>query len=60
MLRYPARLAVEGRGAGAGEPLAERLARSKRIRVSALDEAARPLVDAQAIRVPNGAEVVFE
>jgi hypothetical protein len=59
-LRYPARLAVEGRGAGAGEPLAERLARSKRIRVSALDEAARPLVKAQAIRVPNGAEVVFE
>ena len=60
LLRYPARLAVEGRGVGAAESLAERLVRAKRVRVLALDEAALPLVDAQAIRIPEGAEVVFE
>jgi hypothetical protein len=60
LLRYPARLAVDGRGVGAAESLAERLVRAKRVRVAALDEAALPLVDAQAIRIPEGAEVVFE
>jgi len=60
LLRYPARLEIERTSTRAGASKAERLAGAKRIRVSALTGRARPLIDRQAIRIPEGAEVVFD
>ena len=60
ILRYPARLDVAGRGAGARDFPAEKIVRARRVRVSALSEASRPLVKGAVIRVPKGSEVVFE
>lgn len=56
ILRYPAQIAMDGRGSTA----AERLSRAKRIRITPLAGHTVPLVDGQAIRAPEGAEVRFE
>jgi conjugation transfer TcpE-like protein len=56
VLRYPARLEVErrrGRGSDA-------LAAARRVRVCGLGERPRPLSRGRELRVPEGAEVVFE
>lgn len=56
VLRYPARLALERtRGGGA-----DALAAARRVRVSGLGERPRPLSRGRELRVPEGAEVVFE
>lgn len=56
VLRYPAQLEVErARGRGA-----EALAASRRVRVRGLGERPRPLSRGRELRVPEGAEVVFE
>lgn len=58
VLRYPARLEFER--TGWRTPPGERIARARRVRVSGVDSAGRPLVVGHELRVPDGAEVVFE
>jgi len=60
LLRYPAQLALQRRGLIAGAKPTDSLSEARRVRVSALGASARPLVDGQAIRIPEGGEVVFE
>jgi len=60
LLRYPARLELERRGALAGRRPAGSLHEARRVRVSALSERSRPLLEGHAIQVPEGGEVVFE
>jgi hypothetical protein len=55
VLRYPARLEVERRRGRRSEELAAR-----RVRVRGLGERPRPLARGRELRVPEGAEVVFE
>jgi len=55
VLRYPARLEVERRRGRGSDALAAR-----RVRVCGLCERPRPLPRGRELRVPEGAEVVFE
>ena len=58
VLRYPARLEFDG--AGRRTPPGERVARARRVLVSGVEGGERPLVVGHELRVPDGAEVVFQ
>ena len=60
VLRYPAELRVERRAARRSAEVGEGISLARRVRVRSLPGRARPLADGQLIRVPEGAEVVFE
>jgi hypothetical protein len=60
LLRYPAELRVERRRVRQRADAVKAVAGAKRVRVRGLSGRARPLADGRAIRVPEGAEVVFE
>jgi hypothetical protein len=60
ILRYPAELRVERRRFRRRADAGEAIATARRLRVRPVSGRSRPLAEGRAIRVPEGAEVVFE